>query len=501
VNRLDLHPPEASAGKVVFRWSITPRSALYRTNGFTMRFPAEIDVTELPDALLLAAFLGCVHAHFPLLAPLQVTLPASLGPGEAEFWRRLAEVEAETLDALRGGTGVSHAVRIVETGSPLAPVPERPDGRSAAAFSGGRDSLVQAGLLAELSDRPLLVACTSGLPPLVDHLAARRREVLAETPRRIPVDLVEVFSDARLSFENRFAEHSGYPVAVNELTDTHLYGATLLLAGWALGASRLFFASEADVQESVTRDGVTIQHQHLMYAASTHRALSALYGRWGLSLGSLVWPLPGPLVQELLVRRYPELSDLQYSCWRVGPKEAACNRCSKCRDAALVSLAAGGDPGRAGFDLVRILLAQRGFAPRRLGELGRPPQPGEIVGRAHDEAAVRALRNIRFRDLLAALGRGPARGHSLRARALAAYSFRRLRRRTLHERIAPSPGYWKAAIGWLDASFRARLEEIFAASFTPDESLHPVQAVSASEGLTRRIVEPLRIVVPEEALR
>ncbi len=501
MNRFDLHPPEASAGKVVFRWTISPRSSLYRTNGFTMRFPAEIDVTKLPDALLLAAFLGCVHAHFPLLSPVQVTLPASLGPGEAEFWRRLAKVEAETLDALRGGAGGSHAVRIVETGGPLAPVPSRPDGRCAAAFSGGRDSLVQAGLLSELSDRPLLVACTSGLPPLVDHLTARRREVFAETPRRIPVDLVEVVSDARLSFENRFAEHSGYPVAVNELTDTHVYGAALLLAGWALGASRLFFASEADVQESVTRNGVTIQHQHLMYAASTHRSLSALYGRWGLSLGSLVWPLPGPLVQELLVRRYPELSDLQYSCWRVGPKEAACSRCSKCRDAALVSLAAGGDPGRAGFDLVRILLAQRGFAPRRVGDSGRPPLPGTIVGRAHDEATVRALRNIRFRDLLAALGRGPSRGHSLRARALAAYSFLRLRRRTLHERIAPSPGYWKSAIGWLDASFRVRLEEIFAESFSPDDGLHPVQAVAASEGLTRRIVEPLGVGVAEEALR
>ncbi|MFI5180332.1 MAG: hypothetical protein ACHQPI_02955 [Thermoanaerobaculia bacterium] len=491
MNRLELHPPQASAGKVVFRWTTSPRSPLYRTNGFTMRFPAEIDVTRLPDALLLTAFLECVHAHFPLLAPLEVTIPAALGPGEAEFWRRLSEVEAETLDALRGAGLASHPVRILEKGSPLSLVPERSDGRCAAAFSGGRDSLVQAGLLAELSDRPLLVACTSGLPPLVDHLTARRRQVFAETPRRLAVDLVDVRSDARLSFENRFAERAGYPVAVNELSDTHVYGAALLLAGWAHGASRFFLASEADVQESVVQAGVTVQHPHLMYAASTQRALSALVSRWGLSLGSLMWPLPGALVQDLLVKRFPHLADLQYSCWRVGPGEAACNRCSKCRNAAFGILAAGGDPGRAGFDLVRILLAQRGFSARRIGANGRPPHPGELVGRAHDEAAVRALRNIRFRDLAAAFGRGPSRAHSLRARALAAYSFRRLRRRTLQEAIALNPGYWKAAVGWIDPRLRSPLERIYAESFPFDESPRTVTLVARSEALTRRITEPL----------
>ncbi len=499
MNRLELHPPWATAGKVVFRWTPSPRSSLYRTNGFTMRFPSEIDVTTLPDALLLTAFLLCVHAHFPLLSPLEVTLPAVLGPGEAEFWGRVSDVEAETLDALRG-TGVgSHAVRILEKGSSLSPVPERSGGRCAGAFSGGRDSLVQAGLLAELSERPLLVACSSGLPPLVDHLTPRRRFVVAETRRRLPVDLVEVASDARLSIENRFAERSGYPVAVNELSDTHVYGAALLLAGWALGATRLFLASEADVQESVLWDGVTVQHPHLMYAASTQRALSALFSRWGLSLGSLTWPLPGALVQELLVRRYPQLSDLQYSCWRVSLGEAACNRCSKCRIAALGILASGGDPGRAGFDLVRILLAQRGFAPRRIGTSGRAPHPGQLVGRAHDEFTVRSLRQIRFRRLVEALGRGPSREHSLRARALAAYAFQRLRRRTLHETVQMSPGYWKAAIGWLDPSFRGPLERIYADTFPSDGSPRTVTLVARSEALTRRIAEPLAASVPAEA--
>ena len=492
MNRLRLHPPEAAAGKVVFRWTLTPRSSLYRTNGFTMRFPSGIDVTRIPDDLLLAAFLQCVHAHFPLLAPLEVSLPARLGPGEAEFWASLAGVEAETLAALRGDGGDPVApVRILDPGSALEPASVRPGGRAAAAFSGGRDSLLQAALLAELQGPPLLVAVSSGLPPLADHLTARRREAMTGAAKRLGTELVEVVSDARLSFDNRFAEHLGYPVAVNELSDTHVYGAALLLAGWSLGAGRLFLASEADVQESVVRGGRIVQHPHLMYAASTLRSLSGLLGRRGLSLSSANWPLPGVLVQELLVRRYPELAAFQYSCWRVRPGEAACSRCSKCRNAALGILASGGDPGLAGFDLVRVLLSQRGFSPRRIGNAGRPPHPGEIVARAHDEGTVRALRGIRFRAVVEALGRGPSAAHSLRARALSAYSFRRLRRRTLHEAIAPAPGYWRAALGWLEPGLRDGVERICREHFPADESPRTVELVARSESLTRRIVRPL----------
>src|SRR5262249_49084903 len=149
-------------------------------------------------------------------------------------------------------------------------------------FSSGKDSLLQAALLCELTERPLLVTTTSPLPPLADHETERRRTVLAAIQERRNVQLVEVHSDFRSIWDNGFAGHLGYSIsgeqklAVNELTDTFLYMSSLLAAGTALGKTRLFLASEAEVQANAVRDGRIVQHQHFMYSAATQRALGQL---------------------------------------------------------------------------------------------------------------------------------------------------------------------------------------------------------------------------------
>src|SRR5678816_80962 len=76
-----------------------------------------------------------------------------------------------------------------------------------------------------------------------------------------------------------------------------------------------------------------------MYSAATQRALSRLLEPYGMRYGSLTWPLYSSHVQHLLWSRYPDLSDLQYSCWLVAKDEAMCSRCRQCLRLAVVALA------------------------------------------------------------------------------------------------------------------------------------------------------------------
>ncbi len=222
------------------------------------------------------------------------------------------------------------------------------------AFSGGKDSLLQAGLLLELTERPLLVATTSPMPPLADHITARRRQVFEAIQTRKNPLFVETQSDFRSSWDNAFAVQLGYRVAVNELTDTFLYTSSLLAAGAALGVTRLFVASEAEVQVNALIDGKIVQHCHFMYSAATQRSLARLLAPYGFKFGSLTWPLHSMHVQQLLWARYPDICDLQYSCWRVGEGQATCSQCEQCLRIAVTALEAGHDPQRMGIDLVKV---------------------------------------------------------------------------------------------------------------------------------------------------
>ena len=174
---------------------------------------------------------------------------------------------------------------------------------------------------------------------------------------------MEVVSDFRSIWDNGFASKEGYQLAVNELTDTFLYMSSLLAAGAALERTRLFLASEAEVQENEEVDGKIIQHPHYMYSAATQRALARYLEPYGLRFGSLIWPLYSVQVQQLLWARYGDLSDLQYSCWRVEEGQATCSRCEQCMRIAMTALAAGHNPERMGIDLGRLMSYSPEWAP------------------------------------------------------------------------------------------------------------------------------------------
>lgn len=491
MNLITLLEPEINARAVTFRWRIEPPSALYRVPQFTLNFPATVDLARVPRDLWWTIALVCLHSQWVLLRPCRIVLPVRLRAGEAETWLRLTDAQLATLETYRGTTDFARRIEIIEDGPPLAYPALTDTGRCATAFSGGKDSLTQVGLLAELTARPVLVTTTSPMPGLEDHTSRRRRHVLSEITRRRDVTLVEVESDYRANFDHGFAQNQGYWISVNELTDTFLYTGALIAAGAALGATHLFLASEAEVQENVERDGRIVQHTHMMYSAITQGVLNRILARWGLSYGSLTTPLHSAQVQQLLWTRYADLRDLQYSCWRVKNDEAVCNNCSQCLRIALAALALGDNPARIGVQLGRLLRAMKDWTPTKLN--GAPELPLNMVS-AHLHAQVmRSAQAISPAAMIKALAQD--RPQQLLARegweAWAVY--RNLRRHAASYDPGPAPGYCHSFLSLLDPLLSDGAARIFAAHFAPQNGAAYNEVLTRSIALTQWITAPLGV--------
>jgi hypothetical protein len=451
-----LRAPRAEGRTVRFEWETSPRTALYVDEQATFELPGGLDAGALPEALLWRVLLLLLHSQWALLRPCRVHLPVRLPRGEARGWERLVASEIFTLEAIAGIASSGDGVEIVEEGHALANDPPKGN-RIAAAFSGGKDSLLQAAVLSEIApdSRPVLVTTTSPMPGLHDHQTARRRRVLEETPRRLPIELLEVVSAFRSNLDHGFAQKLGYPISVNEMTDTFLYTASLVLAGHLRGANRFFLASENEVQENSDLAGRTVQHPHFMYSVATQTALSRLLG---VSFGSLISPLHSYQVQALLVSRYPGVADLQYSCWRVGPGESACSRCSQCLRVAVTSLSAGGSPRRAGIDPVVLFPAMRDWEPRRPAPVD---SPAERVSRRLHAALVESVQRIGLaiplRDIFAGTRRAALSPRAWKAAAAYVALWRRLRAWP----VPPAPGLRPGYFEFVDETVRGpfRMEE------------------------------------------
>lgn len=488
--RIVLHEPVVAAHAAVFRWEVEPASDLYRAQEFHLRFPETLSLAAVPAALWRTVALLCLHSHWTLLRPCRVELPWRLATGEREFWLRLCDAAVTTLEASRGGADVARTIELWDDGPRTAPAPPpRDEGRAVTAFSGGKDSLLQLGLLAELGQQPIAVMTTSPMPPMYDHLTPRRRALVAEIVRRRQLELVEVHSDLRAAWNNDFARLRGHQVAVNEISDTFLYLASALVVGWVRGAPRVFLASEAELQETVVRDGRVVQHPHFMYSAVTQCALDALLSRHGLRYGSTNYPLRSGQVQRLLWTRYHDLRDLQYSCWRVGPDDAACSACAQCLRVALTALAAGGDPAVMGIDLVRLLPALRDWEP---AEPSGDDLPDDRVKASLHGHVVRELQAVSPALVARRLVAGSPRRLLDRRVVGALRSYAALRRRVVaHGAATPAPGYRRAYLALVDERLREGLASIFDGVFESADAADDAAALARTRSLAAWIAAPL----------
>jgi perosamine synthetase len=472
---IEIHEPVVTDRRVRFSWTLEPPLGLYARNSFEMAFPPSVDLSAVPMALWWRVGLICLHAHWPLLRPCRVVLPVTLPPGEREFWLRLTDAAVSVLDSRGDTPRAERSIELVDGGPPLeAPAPPVGDRLGiVSCFSGGRDSLSQAGLLAELGEQPILVTTTSPVTWSTEHDSARRRQVLDRIVERGPYELVEVQSDLRGNCDNSFA--SPYGVSVNELGDCFLYAAAAIAVAAARGARIVLIASEAEVQESVRRSGMVVQHMHFMYSAATHRALSALCAPFAIAVGSLTYPLRQFQVQELLAARYPNLSNLQYSCWSLGADEAACSRCIECRNNALNLMALGRSPTLAGIDLVTLLLAadvwERTFGPPPAPPGSWNDSPSAIVGRSLRYRAVATLSSISVERVAQLLDDYPERSAADRAAALASFQgFHQRAADQLESAIsgaAATEGYRAGYLELLDERLRPRVASILNEHFEP----------------------------------
>lgn len=480
-HRFRLHAPRVSANEVQFEWEVTPATWLYGRNGFRLTLPDQLDAGRVPYALWLRLGMLCLHVHWALLRPCRVELPFYIGPREREFWRRLSGHAAVQLEAYGAKPCTRAPVTLHDDGPTLAPspAPKRHD-RLAAAFSGGKDSLTQAGLLAELTERPLLVTTTSPVPWANDHLGAFRERVLSEITRRLPVDVAEVRSDFRACWDNGFAHSQQCLMTVNELTDVLLYQAATIAAAAAAGIPRALEASEADLQYNKSAGGEVIQHGHFAGSAVPHRAVSRLLGQFGLGLGSLTYPLHGDQVQLLLHRRYGQIADLQFSCWSAEDGEQACSECRQCYEIAIALLGGGISPRRAGIDPGRVLPAWAEWRPEHKVPTGPTLHPV----RTPRDKGVRAILATPLERVAEILDDDPSREAALDG-------YRRVRARVGGESVPPHPGYIGALLQQVDVDLREPLRGIFDEHFEATVDPELAAMASRADSVVRWIADPL----------
>ena len=292
-------------------------------------------------------------------------------------WRRknysaIAGPRLEFPDAPRGGS---------------APVwslwPVRPD-RYAVLSSGGKDSLLTYGLMAEATGQ------SSGqVHPIFVNESGRHwftalnayRHFKAQVPHtaRVWVNSDRLFNWmlrhmplVRKDFADVRSDE--YPIRLWTVA-VFLFGILPLMRKRALGC--LLVGDEYDTTVRRRHKGIT--HYDGLYDQSVHfdNALSRYFLQkgWAISQFSILRPLSELLIETILARRYPDLQRFQISCHAAHQGSGGiepCGRCEKCRRIVAMLLAADADPQACGYTREQIaaclkLLAAKGVHQESAG--------------------------------------------------------------------------------------------------------------------------------------
>ncbi len=471
-----LHEPRVGAHDVLFSWEVSPSTELYRRTEFRMSFPDEVEIARVPKAVWWRVMMICLHCHWALLRPCVVELPVRLGAAEREFWMRLCDNVAAQLEtygsAPRRG---ARSVVLADSGPGLAPVASAGGrARAVVAFSGGKDSLLLAALAAELTERPALVAITSPVPWARDHVGEARERALREISSLIAVDSLEVHSDFRTSWELEFPARDGCSLGTHELSDLPLYYGAMAAVAAAAGGGRGMLASEADIQYNAPGERGPLMHRDFLSPYPVQHALDVLLGGFGVRQGSLTFPLHMPQVVALLLRRYPALFELQFSCWQAPPGKQACSACPKCFQIALIALAEGVSPMTAGIDPIGALCA--------FGDWNLDAPTVHVRSALHEQRSsrdhvVRAVKGTST-DRVAAILQSDARTRENERRGEALATYARLRAQGMAMSPPAPVGYVAPFVSFVHRDLREPLRAVFADYFEP--STEPLFAAMAA---------------------
>lgn len=361
IYEIRFQPLALNSSSVHVAWTISPAAALYKQNHFTLDFGAALDPRELPLKVWWTVVFLCIHSHWNLLRPCRIVLPVTLPVEEIEFWQRLLDSERVTLEKYRGTTDFRRTIEFACAGPPLEEAVLANGGaRYATCFSGGKESLLQAALLCELTERPLLVSVYSPLPPLKDQDSPWFGYTMREICKRRSCEHIEVKSDWRGKWNSGFPRTLGYAHAVSEISDTFFYSAVMFALAFAQGIRTCLIAAEFFSHFPSLYYGRVVQDFYFMYDQITLGALDGLFARFGMAYGSLISALSQYQVMALLHTRYPDLGALQISCYSMTDESRRyCNSCEKCLRIAVCMLALGLDPAGIGLDIQSLFPARR----------------------------------------------------------------------------------------------------------------------------------------------
>jgi hypothetical protein len=224
-----------------------------------------------------------------------------------------------------------------------------------------------------------------------------------------------------------------------------------------------------------------------MYSAATQRALSALLAPYGIRLGSLIWPLYSMQVQQLLWSRYPDLSDLQYSCWQVGPDQATCSACEQCFRIAVTALAGGHDPQRMEIDLAKVLAFAPAWEAGANANSTRPPLPQKAAAQRSDARVYAAVRQVSVRHLTDLLSNRNGERALPPDRLEALSTFQAFQARARRTGGGGATGVREGFFEWLDPDLRDRLVAIYTSHFPREPTYQHAGTFLRSRALADRM--------------
>jgi hypothetical protein len=286
--------------------------------------------------------------------------------------------------------------------------------------------------------------------------------VLEEMRKRTGLERIEVRSDFRTCVVNDHPLVAKYGLAATELTDTLLYFANNWAVASARGANAVFLASEAEAQESIRRDGMVVQIEHLSFTSATQQALNALTAQTGISYGGLTSALQHFQIQRVLDRQYPELSDLQYSCFKQEEGDDVCNNCFSCLKTALHKMTDDSPPSEVGIDVDLTLVNHSDWSPAYGGDGEHRSAVGRLYGDRMNAHVVRVLRELDVERVSRFTESGELSPGAKDA-------FERMRATAIASPDPPpEPGYRAEYLEFLDEPMRDGLNGLFSEYFDPE---------------------------------
>lgn len=478
MNAITFAPLEIDRSRVRVAWTVEPATSLYHQDHFTLDFGEALDARTLPLKLWWTVVLLCMHSHWNLLRPCRVSLPIELPENEIEFWQRLLDLERASWELFRGTTDFARTIEIVCQGELLETgvLPAHGD-RYATAFSGGKESLLQASLLCELTTQPLLVNVKSDLPPLLDHSTKKRARVLRDFARRRVCDVVEVKSDYRSSWDNLFGIRQGYRQTLNEFCDVPFYIANLLVVAAARGVRNIFIGTEFEAhQGSLEHEGHLVNYYQTMSPAWIS-ALAAHLIKWDFTFGSLLWPLTNVVVERIIWTRYADLADLQYSCFQMQDENVSyCSRCRKCLRIALILLLWGIDPARLEIDVNELFPLHTEWNPNW------PPIGGAVAYAAQHIVPARVRPFFPPRTLLQRVGLEEPAGYKALKKIVAFY----------HDTHDDWAGLYQAQfVKYIPTALRTKLDHIYRQTAVEEDGTDRSGEIAKLDATIEWLTEPL----------